>query len=844
MTKPEILPVDINKEMRESYLQYSMSVIVGRALPDIRDGLKPVHRRILFAMKDLGNTHDKPFKKSARVVGDVIGKYHPHGELAVYDAIVRMAQDFSMQAPLVDGQGNFGSVDGDSAAAPRYTEIRMTALAEELLQDLDKETVPFSPNYDNTLLIPDVLPARFPNLLVNGSSGIAVGMACNIPPHNLREIVKGCLLVLEKPDCSLEELMEKIPGPDFPTAGVIEGRTMIASAYKKGRGIITINSVSEVEEPEKGPAQIVITEIPYQINKARLIESMAELVKEKKIEGISDIRDESSREGLRIVVQVKKGAMPQIVLNQLQKHTQMRTSFGIIFLALDKRNQPKVFSLKEMLGLFIEHRKNVITRRVIFDLRKAQEKLHILEGLEKALSQIDEVIALIRQSQEVSQARRDLISRLKFSHRQAQAILEMRLQKLTGLEKEKIEKDRSACKVTVEEFKSILSSEERIEGILREELKEVEERYGRERRTQISNVEEEITDRDLVSDEEVVVFLTYKGLVKRIPLEEYRIQKRGGKGLKGWELRTKGDFVWKIWSVRSLDMLLVFSSLGRLHWLDVYRVPSGSRQTKARSLNNLLLLKPSEEIRAVLPLKALDQEGFIYMITKKGILKKTLLKSFSRPRAGGVTALSIDKEDVLQDVYFGKGNGHVFIFTRKGQVIRFQESDVRPTGRSSRGVRGIRLKEGDLMVAMEVGSMEERTILVVTEKGFGKRVQPDQFKVQARGGQGVLGQKITSKTGEVIYAHSVEENHQILITTNQGQSIRFSVEEVSVFGRISQGVRFINLKEGEKVTGVTLIEEEEKPSSDSHGDRNGKESSPESGNQAAKMDFFNGEGKE
>ena len=807
MSKSEIFSVDINKEMRESYLQYSMSVIVGRALPDIRDGLKPVHRRILFAMKDLSNTHDKPFKKSARVVGDVIGKYHPHGEMAVYDAIVRMAQDFSMRAPLVDGQGNFGSIDGDSAAASRYTEIRMTALAEELLKDLDKETVPFSPNYDNTLLIPNVLPARFPNLLVNGSTGIAVGMACNIPPHNLREVIRGCLLVLENPECSIEELMERIPGPDFPTAGIIEGRSQIISAYKKGRGIITINSVADIEEPKKGPSQIVITELPYQVNKARLVESMAELVREKKIEGISDIRDESSREGLRVVIQVKKGAMPQVVLNQLQKHTQLRTSFGIIFLALDKKNQPKIFSLKEMFEVFIEHRKNIITRRLVFDLRKAQEKLHILEGLQKALSVIDEVIALIRESRDVSQARQDIISKLEFSHRQAQAILDMKLQKLTGLEKEKIEKDRSECQAVAENLKSILSSEKEIEGILKEELLEIEEIYGQDRKTQISEVEGEITDRDLIPDEEVVMFLTYKGLVKRILLEEYRLQKRGGKGLKGWELRTQGDFVWKIWSVSSLDILLVFSSLGRLHWLDVYRIPSGSRQTKARSLNNLLALKAEEEVRAVLPLKALNQEGFIYMITKKGVLKRTLLESFSRPRAGGVTALSIDKGDILQDVHFGRGEGGVFIFTRKGQVIRFKESDIRPTGRAARGVRGIRLKKGDLMVSMEVGSMEGKTILVVTEKGFGKRVQPGQFKVQARGGQGVLGQKITPKTGEVVYARFVEDNQQVLLTTNQGQSIRFSVEGVSVLGRISQGVRFINLKEGEKVTGATLIED-------------------------------------
>ena len=810
MKSSSVIPIDISKEMRESYLQYSMSVIAGRALPDARDGLKPVHRRILFAMKELSNTHDKPYKKSARVVGDVIGKYHPHGETAVYEAIVRMAQDFSMQAPLVDGQGNFGSIDGDSAAASRYTEVRMTALSEELLADLDKETVPFSPNYDDTLLIPDVLPARFPNLLVNGSEGIAVGMACKIPPHNLREVVNGCLLMLENPDCPLEELMQKIPGPDFPTAGVIEGRSQIIAAYKKGRGVVTVNSVTEIEEPDRGPSQIIVTELPYQVNKARLIESIADLVKEKKIEGISDIRDESSREGLRVVIQIKKGASPQVVLNHLQKHTQLKTSFGVIFLALDKQNRPRMFNLKEILGLFIEHRINIITRRLIFDLKKTQERLHILEGLEKALGIIDEVIRLIRGAREAAEAREALIGRLQFSHRQAQAILEMRLQKLTGLEKEKIEKEREELQALADELKGTLADKEKIKAVLKEELQETESVYGRERRTRLSDAEGEIiTDRDLIPDEEVAFFLTHKGLVKRIPIEEYRLQKRGGKGLKGWELRTQGDFVWKIWSVRTLDMFLVFTSLGRLHWLDVYKAPSGSRQTKARSLNNLLALKEGEEACAALPLKALNQNGFVYMGTKKGVLKKTTLESFSRPRSGGVTALSIDKGDALQDVSFGKGDGHVFIFTRKGQIVRFRETDIRPTGRSSRGVRGVRLRKGDEAVSMEAGSFEGKTILIVTEKGYGKRVSPDQFKVQARGGVGVLGQKITAKTGPVISAQSVEEGRQALLTTNRGQSIRFSVKEVSVFGRVSQGVRFLRLKEGETVTSAALIEEEE-----------------------------------
>ncbi len=806
--RDQVSIVDINKEMRESYLQYSMSVIVGRALPDVRDGLKPVHRRILFAMKDLNNTHDKPFKKSARVVGDVIGKYHPHGEMAVYDAIVRMAQDFSMQDPLVDGQGNFGSIDGDNAAAPRYTEIRMTSLAEELLKDIEKETVPFGPNYDDTLSIPLVLPARYPNLLVNGSSGIAVGMACNIPPHNLREVIEACLLILEKPEASLEEIMEKIPGPDFPTAGIIEGRESLKAAYAKGRGIITISAKTEIEEDN--PAQIIITEIPYQVNKARLIESMAGLVKDKKVEGISDIRDESSREGLRVVVKLKRGANPQVLLNQLQKHTQLKTSFGIILLALDKNNQPKVFNLKEMVSVFLEHRKEVITHRLIFDLRKAQEKLHILEGLEKALGVIDKVIAVIRKSSETAMARTALMTELSFSHRQAQAILEMRLQKLTGLERKNLEEERLATDKESERLRGILSSEKEIESVLKTELEEIKTKYSRERRTEIQEGRGEITDRDLVKEEEVILFLTYKGLIKRIPLQEYRLQKRGGKGLKGWELRTEGDFVWKIWGANTLDILLVFSSQGRLHWLDVFKIPTGSRQTKARSLNNLLLFKEGEEPRAVLPLKDLkDNEGYISMITKKGILKKSSLNLFSRPRSGGVNALTIDKDDILQDAQLGKKEGDFFIFTRKGQVIRFKEAEVRPTGRTSRGVRGIRLREGDMVVSMENVSPEEQSkeILVVTEKGFGKRTATSQFKVQKRGGKGVLGQKITSKTGDVIYANSVSPTQQVLITTNQGQSIRFSVAGVSVFGRVSQGVRFINLKEGEKVTGATLVDE-------------------------------------
>ena len=803
--------VDINKEMRDSYLQYSMSVIVGRALPDVRDGLKPVHRRILFAMKDLGNTHDKPYKKSARVVGDVIGKYHPHGEMAVYDAIVRMAQDFSMQAPLIDGQGNFGSIDGDSAAAPRYTEIRMTALAQELLTDIDKNTVPFAPNYDDSLQIPLVLPAKYPNLLVNGSAGIAVGMSCNIPPHNLSEVIQACLFLLDNPSASISDLMQIIPGPDFPTAGVIEGEEAIRLAYAKGRGIITISSVTEIEERPKQSPQIIIKELPYQVNKAHLIESIARLVKDKKVEGISDIRDESSREGLRVVITLKRSAQPQVVLNQIQKHSQLKKSFGIILLALDKNNQPRIFNLKEMLSVFIDHRKEVITYRLIFELKKAQERLHILEGLEKALDAIDKVIALIKSSKDGSEARKSLIAELDFSHRQAQAILEMRLQKLTGLEIESLRKEKKEFLEKVEELKQILSNEERIIGLLKEELEEIKTKYAKERKTEIIQGLGEITDRDLISKEEVVLFLTHKGLVKRIPLNEYRLQKRGGKGLKGWEFRNEGDFVRKLFSVHTLQRLLVFSSLGRLHWLDVYRVPSGLRQSKARSLNNLLLFKETEEARLVLPLKEESEaEGFISTITKKGIIKKTKLSLFSRSRQGGVKAVSIDEGDILQDVQAGEGKDNFLIYTKQGMAIRIRDEDVRETGRNARGVKAIRLSKGNEVVSMEcLQKEEEKFLLVITEKGYGKRVKTDEFKRQNRGGLGVRGQKVTEKTGLVVCARLVSDLNQVLITTNQGQSIRFSMKGVSVFGRNSQGVRFINLKEGERVTGATVVSEEE-----------------------------------
>lgn len=802
--------IDINKEMKESYLQYSMSVIVGRALPDVRDGLKPVHRRILFAMKDLNNTHDKAYKKSARVVGDVIGKYHPHGEMAVYDAIVRMAQEFSMQNLLIDGQGNFGSVDGDKAAASRYTEIRMTALAGELLVDLEKNTVPFGPNYDNTLTIPLVLPARYPNLLTNGSSGIAVGMACKIPPHNLGEVIDVSLCLLEKPETSIKDLMELMPGPDFPTYGIVEGREALYSAYTTGRGIITISSVSQIEKRDKGLSQIVITEIPYQVNKARLIESIAHLVKDKVVEGISDIRDESSREGMRIVILIKREANPDVVLNQIQKHSQLKTSFGIILLALDKNNQPRIFNLKEMIFLFLDHRKEVITYRVIFELKKAQEKLHILQGLIQALGIIEKVIAIIRGSKDGKQAEQALISQLEFSHRQAQAILDMRLQKLTGLERDSLKKDQEELKLKVQNLKEILADENKIKNILKEELVEIKNKYSKKRRTQITEGSEEIQDRDLITSREMILFLTHKALVKTIPLEEYRLQKRGGKGLKGWDLKIEGDFVWKAWSVNSLDRLLVLTNLGRLHWLDVYKIPTGQRQTRARSLHNLLLLK-EEEPRLVLPLKDLKNDKlFVITITKKGIIKKSKIALFAKQRKGGVKAVSVDKGDDLQMGLLVDENKDLIIYTKKGKAIRMKSSDVRATGRSSRGVRAIRLSSEDSVVSIEALSpQEDKDILVITERAYGKRVKSSSFRLQKRGGSGCLGQKVTEKTGQVICARLTSAKEQAFITTNQGQSIRFPMQGVSVFGRNSQGVCFMKLKNKEIITGATLIQQQE-----------------------------------
>lgn len=802
-----VTSVDINKEMQEAYLQYSMSVIVGRALPDVRDGLKPVHRRVLYAMYDLNNTHDKPYKKSARVVGDVIGKYHPHGDTAAYDTIVRMAQDFSLRYPLVDGQGNFGSIDGDSAAAQRYTEIRMTRLAEALLEDLDKETVPFGPNYDDSLLMPTIMPAKFPNLLVNGSTGIAVGMATNIPPHNLGEVINGCIHLIKNPEATVDDLMTHIPGPDFPTAGVIAGREGIISAYKKGAGIITIQAVAEIVTA-KDRENIIITELPYQVNKAKLIESMADLVRDKKVEGISDIRDESSREGMRVVVSLKRGENASVILNQLFKYTQLQVSFGIRLLALDAKNQPRTFDLKGVLEAFVEHRKDVVTKRCIFELKKAEARLHILEGLKRALDLIDEVVKTIRQSKEVSIAKAALMENFDFSDRQATAILEMRLARLTGLERDKILAEIGELEAFVAYLKDVLSDVKKIYAIIVTELEEIRDKYGDERRSKISGDTADIEDEDLIASEAMVVVMTASGYVKRISLDEYRSQKRGGKGLKGSETRDE-DFVAHIFVADTKTWLLFFTDKGKLFWVKVHRLPQASRTGKGKAIANVLSLAAGEKVQAILPVDQFSEDKYVVMLTEKGIIKKTGLDAFSNPRPTGIIALTTDLEDQVIDAKISNGKSDIFIATNEGMSIRFDEGDVRPMGRSARGVKGVTLGKDDLVVGLEIfDKASKATVLMVTENGFGKRTPIDEYRTQSRGGVGIITQKTTDKVGKVVATRSVLDTDQIMITTDKGQVIRMPCNGISIVGRNTQGVKLITLNEDEKVTGLALINDD------------------------------------
>ena len=803
-----ITNIDINTEMREAYLQYSMSVIVGRALPDVRDGLKPVHRRILYAMNELNNYHNKPYKKSARVVGDVIGKYHPHGDTAAYDTIVRMAQDFSLRFPLIDGQGNFGSIDGDAPAAQRYTEVRMTKLAEELLEDIDKETVSWAYNYDDSLLIPEVLPSKFPNLLINGAAGIAVGMATNIPPHNLGEVIDGCIALIDNPEMSIDELMKFIPGPDFPTAAVISGLQGIHSAYKRGRGIITLRAVSEIIS-KKDRETIIITEIPYQVNKAKLIENVAVLVREKKINGISDIRDESSREGMRIVIALKKNENAQIILNRLYKFTQLQTSFGIIMLALNKRNRPITFNLKTMLQAFVDHRKDVVTRRCIFELRKAEARAHILEGLKTALEQIDVVIATIRASKEASVALKNLMDQFSFTERQAKAILEMRLQRLTGLERQKILEELAEVRRKIEWLKRTLADVKEIFKIIVEELNEIKKKFSNPRRTQLESGSNDVQDEDLISREDVIVSLTNSGYIKRISTDEYRIQRRGGKGLKGSGAREE-DFVWKIFAVDTLTSLLIFSDRGKMYWQKVYKLPQGSRTSRGWAIANVVNLSSGEKIRAILPVKEFKGESHVVMLTEKGIIKKTSLSAFKKPRHNGIIALTIELDDNLMQVKICSNQSDILIVTKEGMSIRFDEKAVRSMGRTARGVKGITLGKSDHVIGMEVIPKNcTETILIVTSGGYGKRTSLEEYRMQSRGGVGIITQKVTHKVGHVVAATMVKETDQVMVTTNQGQVIRMSCSDISTFGRNTQGVRLISLKSGERVTGLALLEIED-----------------------------------
>ena len=803
----ENIPVNIEDEMKKSYMDYAMSVIIGRALPDVRDGLKPVHRRILYAMNELNNDWDKPYKKSARIVGDVIGKYHPHGDMAVYDAIVRMAQDFSLRYPLIDGQGNFGSIDGDPPAAMRYTEIRMAKLAGELLADIDKETVDFVPNYDESLVEPSVLPSKFPNLIINGSSGIAVGMATNIPPHNLLETIDALVALIENPEISIEELMAHLPGPDFPTAGFIYGREGIRQAYETGKGVIQLRARAIIERDRKGEREnIVITELPYQTNKAKLIERVAELVQEKTIEGISNIRDESDREGMRVVIELKRNEVAEVILNQLYKHTQMQTSFGIILLAIHQ-NQPRLLSLKEMLHLFVQHRQEVVTRRSRFDLRKAEARAHILEGLKKAIDQIDAVIAMIKASKTPKEARDRLIERFALSEEQSQAILEMRLQRLTNLEQRKIVEEYEETIKLINRLKDLLASERLIFNLIKEELTAIRDAYGDERRTEIVETAPEIRIEDLIAEEDMVVTITHSGYIKRNPISLYRSQQRGGKGKVGINVKEE-DFVEDLFVASTHDYILFFTDAGKIHWMKVHELPQAGRLTRGKAIVNLLNLSPQEKVTAILSLKDFAKGKFITFMTRRGIIKKTALEAYSNPRAGGIIAIHLDEGDELISTKLTDGQQHLFIGTKTGKAIHFPETQIRDLGRTARGIRGIRISKEDEVVGMEVVAPHTQ-ILTVTENGYGKRTQASEYRVQNRGGSGIFTVKRTQKKGNVVGIKTVADEDELMLISNKGKIIRLRAADIPVQGRNTQGVRLITLEEGERMVAVARLAEKE-----------------------------------
>ena len=798
-----ITPVVIQDEMKSCYLDYAMSVIVGRALPDVRDGMKPVHRRVLFAMDSLNNYHNKPFLKSARVVGDIIGKYHPHGDSAVYGAIVRLAQDFSMRYPLVDGQGNFGSIDGDNAAAMRYTEIRMKKLSEAMMADLDKETVDWQPNYDDSLVEPKVLPTKIPNLLINGSSGIAVGMATNIPPHNLSEIMNGLLLLIENPAASIDELMKIIPGPDFPTAGAIHGTEGIRSAYHTGKGVLQIRAKMDVEHnSKKDRDSIVITELPYQVNKAKLIERIAELVNEKEITGISDLRDESSREGIRVVIDLKKGEIATVIINKLYKSTPLQTSFGIIFLSI-VNGQPKVLNIKQQLLYFLDHRREIVIRRTVYELKKAKERAHILEGLKVAVDNIDEIVELVKKSEGPLQAKTKLMSNYTLSEIQAQAILDMRLQRLTGLERDKIIKDYNEIMKEIARLELILGSDEEITAIIRTECQEVLENFGDKRRTEIIAKADEIQMEDLVKQEDVIVTITHKGYVKRMAMDTYRTQKRGGTGVKGAD-GADDDFYTSIFTANTHDTLFIFTSKGQVFSIKVYNIPEGNRTTKGRNIVNLIQVPPGETVKKILCIPNETEGKFLMIATAKGIVKKSELSEYKNIRQSGLTAIKIIDGDELLSVRITDGTKDVLLCSSSGKIIRFAETDCRPLGRVSQGVKGIELSDDEKIIGMELID-DTVEILSVTENGYGKRTSASEYRKQSRGGKGILAMRLTDKNGDIIDIKPVTDKDDLMIISDKGQVIRTKISGISLMGRTTQGVRLIKLKEGELVVAVEKI---------------------------------------
>ncbi len=805
--REKVIPIYIEDEMRDSYIDYSMSVIVGRALPDVRDGLKHVHRRILFSMHEMGLEHTKAYKKSARVVGDVLGKYHPHGDQAVYDTLVRMVQDFSLRYPLIDGQGNFGSIDGDSAAAMRYTEARMAKVTKELLKDIEKETVSFTPNFDESLKEPTVLPAKFPTLLANGASGIAVGMATNIPPHNLTELVNGIVAFIDDQDIEDEKLLEYISGPDFPTGAIIYGTSGIRDAYLTGRGKIVVRGKVNIESKKNGKSSIVITEIPFQVNKSNLIEKIVSLVKTKKILGITDLRDESDRDGMRLVIELKRDAYPSVIINQLYKMSQLQSNFNVIMLAIVD-GEPKVLKLKEMISLFTEHRRDIVEKRTRFELEKAEARAHILEGLKIALDNIDEIIALIKKSKSPAVAKEQLIKRFELSEIQAQAILDMRLQRLTGLEREKIEEEYLQLIQKIEEYRSILASIERQMMIVKNELVELKESYGDERRTLIVQDLDEFSIEDLIAEEDMVITISFAGYIKRLPVGTYRSQRRGGKGLTGVNMR-EDDFVEHIFVASTHSYILFFTRQGRCYWLKVHEIPKEGRLARGKAIVNLLQLRSDEKIAAFVPVQDFSKDQCVIFATKRGIIKKTKLEAFSRPLRSGINAVNIDGNDELIGADLTSGDQNIILATHQGQAIQFSEMDVRAMGRIARGVKGIRLRGDDFVVAMVVVK-RKTALLTVCENGYGKRTKIDDYRVTGRGGLGVRNIIVSERNGSVVTVKEVVDEDSMIVITQSGMIIRFDLDGVRVIGRNTQGVRIINLKENDRVMDVARVVSEEK----------------------------------